>query len=272
MHIYSRMEPCATDNSFPMNFKDLTFSNSIGMKFRYVCSDASLVGCPMDEHKRSPIDLDVDSAISIDPFWIAETVTTQFQYYLVTGLLPSYFSEILSSLEETNYPVESVSWDDSNRFCQLLSELPLEKLMHRKYRLPTEVEWEVAARAETVTPFTYGMDLTPDLANFDGTFPYIDGAPNNYLGRTSKVRSYTANKFGLFDVHGNVWEWCLDKFTLGSDKNLINSCRVLKGGSWHTYARFCRSASRDAGLEDVGFYDQGFRVVCYLESSPNAKN
>jgi|688.fasta_scaffold43011_2 formylglycine-generating enzyme required for sulfatase activity len=246
-----------------------TFVNSIGMKFRYIHCHSALVGCPVHEHKRLTTDLNRKLAKDLSPFWIAETVITQGQYYTVTNLSPSYFSNKQTHSKDFEYPVDSVSWKDSNRFCDLLSDLPVEKSLFRKYRLPSEIEWEAAARANTTSAFCYGSDISTDLANFDGSFPYIDGPPGQYLGRTSKVRSYPPNAFGLFDVHGSVWEWCSDNFTLDEGSDLMTTCRVLKGGSWHTYARFCRSSCRDAGDPEIGFFDQGFRIVCEISHLSN---
>jgi formylglycine-generating enzyme required for sulfatase activity len=139
------------------------------------------------------------------------------------------------------------------------------------YRLPTEAEWEYACRAGTTTPFHFGKSLSSRQANFDGNHPYGGAEKGPYLARTCKVGSYKPNKFGLYDMHGNVHQWCSDwydkdyykdspaKDPLGPDRGAV---RVLRGGSWIVLGRFCRAADRltnDPGGRD---YNMGFRVAC----------
>ncbi len=235
--------------------------NTIGMRFRLVPAGVADLGSPVTEHKRSPTDLRHRRQIVATPFWFAETPTTQREYAAVTGSYPSYFRRD-EDARTGDRPVESVSWRDARQFCVLLSNLHNEWLAGRSYRLPSEVEWEYACRAGNITAFNVGDDLTPASANFDGTFPYIDGPPGAYLASTTPVRTYSANEFGLFDLHGNVWELCLDSYR--RDALPLGSAipRVLRGGSWHSYGQFCRSAAREATEPDVGYFDQGFRVVC----------
>jgi formylglycine-generating enzyme required for sulfatase activity len=237
--------------------------NAIGMRFRLVPPGVIYLGSPATEHKRSPTDLRYQRQVLAAPFWTAETPTTQHEYAAVTGSHPSYFGRG-DSVRWFDCPVESVSWRDATQFCDLLSNLQEERLAGRSYRLPSEVEWEYACRAGTVTAFNVGDDLTPASANFDGTFPYIDGPPGPYLARTTPVRTYGANAFGLFDVHGNVWEWCFDRYRRDALPHGSAAPRVLRGGSWHSYGIFCRSAAREAGEPDVGYFDQGFRIVCVM--------
>jgi formylglycine-generating enzyme required for sulfatase activity len=235
--------------------------NAIGMSFRLVPPGVAHIGSPVTEHKRSPTDLTHRRQILAAPFWIAETPTTQREYAAVTGSYPSYFRSD-EDARASDRPVESVSWRHATQFCVLLSNLHKERMAGRSYRLPSEVEWEYACRAGTVTAFNVGDDLTPASANFDGTFPYIDGPPGAYLASTTPVRAYHANKFGLFDLHGNVWELCLDSYRRDALPLGSGAPRVLRGGSWHSYGRFCRSAAREATETDAGYFDQGFRVVC----------
>jgi eukaryotic-like serine/threonine-protein kinase len=235
--------------------------NSIGMRFRLVPPGVAYIGSPVTEHRRSPTDLKHHRQVLPTAFWIAETPTTQREYAAVTDSYPSYFSHN-EGVRASDRPVESVSWRDTEQFCALLSKLHQERMMGRSYRPPREVEWEYACRAGTVTAFNVGDDLRPDSANFDGTFPYIDGPPGAYLAGTTPVRSYGANNFGLFDLHGNVWELCLDSYRRDALPLGPAGPRVLRGGSWHSYGQFCRSAAREATEPDVGYFDQGFRVVC----------
>src|SRR5207302_1481786 len=146
--------------------------------------------------------------------------------------------------EKKKLPVDYVSWEDCQQFCEKLGELE-----GRHYQLPSEAEWEYACRAGTTTPFHYGIYLTSTQANFDGRYHY--GKAEDYLQRTCKVGSYRPNAFGLYDMHGNVWEWCSDWFDEDYYKNSprkdprgpdIGEYRVMRGGSWNFDLRLCRSA------------------------------
>ncbi|MGK7904104.1 MAG: formylglycine-generating enzyme family protein, partial [Hormoscilla sp.] len=173
---------------------------------------------------------------------------------------PSYF-------KGANRPVEEVSWHDGVEFCARLS-----RETGRHYRLPSEAEWEYACRAGTTTPFHFGETITPDLANYDGNYTYGSGSKGVYREKTIDVGSFPPNAFNLYDMHGNVWEWCADPlhenyegapgdgsvWESGGD----DSRRMLRGGSWYNYPRNCRSADRDCnapgGRDNYG----GLRVVC----------
>ena len=176
-----------------------------------------------------------------------------------------------------NRPVEQVSWDDAIEFCQRLS-----KHTGRKYRLPSEAEWEYACRAGTTTPFHFGSTITTDLANYAGvdgenkgkTYPgsYGQGPKGEYRKQTTEVGRFSANAFGLYDMHGNVWEWCLDHWhntydgapTDGSAwlSSGESNLRLLRGGSWLNGPWYCRSAGRGRLARDYQLYVIGFRLVC----------
>ena len=174
-----------------------------------------------------------------------------------------------------NRPVEQVSWYDAVEFCDRLS-----RHTKRQYRLPSEAEWEYACRAGTKTPFHFGETITTDLANYRGTSSYGQGPKGVYREETTEVGSFeVANNFGLYDMHGNVWEWCLDDWHgdykgaptdgsawFNSDDNLNDKSRraVLRGGSWFDSPKNCRSASRyyDWAERDNHYDVIGFRVVC----------
>ncbi|PZV16103.1 MAG: hypothetical protein DCF21_10995 [Leptolyngbya sp.] len=174
-------------------------------------------------------------------------------------------------------PVEEVSWDDAVEFCQRLS-----RHTKRQYRLPSEAEWEYACRAGTTTPFHFGSTITTDLANYRGTdwdilgntYPgnYGQGPKGSFREQTTEVGSFPPNAFGLYDMHGNVWEWCQDVWhenyegapTDGSAwlEGGNQTRRPLRGGSWDFYPAFCRSAYRLRFASGYSLNDVGFRVVC----------
>ena len=161
-------------------------------------------------------------------------------------------------------PVINVSWDDAQAYCQWLGGQT-----GTAYRLPSEAEWEYACRAGTSTPFHFGSQMTTDQANFDGRASYNGSAKGEYRQKTVPVGSFPPNAFGLYDMHGNVWEWCRDSWHgdyRGSPddgsawETGSSSDRVLRGGSWFDLPGDCRAAGRGVGAPDYRGYDVGFRV------------
>ena len=200
---------------------------------------------------------------------------------------PSSFSEggrfeaRVAGLDTSRFPVETVSWSDAVEFCTRLSSLPDEKAAGRIYRLPTEAEWEYAARAGTTTPFHVGNVLTGHQANFDGRYPYGASDDGPHMRRPTVVGSYPANALGLHDMHGNVWEWCSDWYSptyyrvrstedpTGPTGYFVR--RVIRGGGWNSFGKFARSAYRRRFGSRAGrcrACDIGFRVaVSVLQES-----
>ena len=203
-------------------------------------------------------------------FWMGQFAITQAQYQKVMGTNPSHF-------QGNQNPVEKVSWDDAVNFCQRIS-----KSTGRSYRLPTEAEWEYACRATTTTPFHFGESITPELVNYDGNYPYRQAAKGTYQGKTTPVGSFPGNLWGLHEMHGNVWEWCLDEWydnynqkpeSLKRDGGIpwtkqssvispLSDNRLFRGGSWLNDAVSCRSAVRYRLAPDSRLLIIGFRVVC----------
>jgi formylglycine-generating enzyme required for sulfatase activity len=161
-------------------------------------------------------------------------------------------------------------------FCRRLSQRT-----GRHYTLPSEAQWEYACRAGTISPFNCGSTISTKLANYDGNYSYANGPKGEYLQQTTPVGSFPANAWGLQDMHGNVWEWCLDHWQenyqharldgrewlyKGAEK--IVATRLLRGGSWGARPRYCRSAYRLYDLPVVADYFVGLRVVC-LPQSPS---
>ncbi|MFM6139925.1 MAG: formylglycine-generating enzyme family protein, partial [Sphaerospermopsis kisseleviana] len=158
-----------------------------------------------------------------------------------------------------------VSWHDAVKFCELLSQRT-----GKKYTLPSEAQWEYACRARTTTPFYFGETITTDLANYNGNHTYASALRGKYRKQTIDVGTFPPNAFGLYDMHGNVWEWCFDNWvdnynsapTNGSAVTSSSDYKVLRGGSLFSLPDYCRSARR--GFDDARFGDKdvGFRVVC----------
>ncbi|HEU5480484.1 MAG TPA: formylglycine-generating enzyme family protein, partial [Candidatus Tumulicola sp.] len=215
------------------------------------------------------------------PFYLGAYEVTQAEFENVMATNPSSFSragllkDAPDDLDASKLPVDNVTWHAAIEFCRRLSERPSEKQAGRIYRLPTEAEWEYACRAGTTTAFHYGDSLTSSQANFNGEHPFGDDAKGPFLNRTAIVGSYEPNAFGLYDMHGNLNEWCLDRFERDyynrspSDDPpgpLEGASRVIRGGDWYSDGRDCRSAFRYADIPDGRFYALGMRIVCELSS------
>jgi len=222
--------------------------------------------------------------VTIEPFWLGQYQVTQAQWKFVAKLPqvnkelnpdPSRFKGNGSTSLTNNRPVEQVSWYDAVEFCDRLSNHT-----KRQYRLPSEAEWEYACRAGTKTPFHFGETITTDLANYNGNYTYGQGPKGVYREETTEVGSFeVANNFGLYDMHGNVWQWCLDDWhdnytdapadgsaLFSSDDKLSDKTgrAVLRGGSWLYNPRYCRSAYRYDDFRGNRYSNIGFRVVCVV--------
>ncbi len=215
--------------------------------------------------------------VTVPSFFMGKYPVTQAQWRFVAQL-PQVNRKINSKpsrFQIDNLPVQLVSWYDAVEFCDRLS-----KYTGRPYTLPTEAEWEYACRAGTTTPFHFGETITGDLANYRASNTFADEPKGECRERTTPVGQFPPNAFGLYDMHGNLWEWCLDDWhsnykgapTDGSpwfdseDDNLDQKTgrAVLRGGSWISYPTVCRSACRHDSLagRDIIFSYVGFRVVC----------
>jgi formylglycine-generating enzyme required for sulfatase activity len=158
-----------------------------------------------------------------------------------------------------------VSWNNAVNFCQKLSQKT-----GKNYKLPSEAQWEYACRAGTTTPFYFGESITPDLVNCDGEYAYAAAPKGQYREQTTDVGTFPPNAFGLYDMHGNVWEWCEDDWQENYINAPINGSalisrskrKLVRGGSWYRYPEDCRSAYRTYNLLGSNGYAIGFRVVC----------
>ena len=209
--------------------------------------------------------------VTVQSFFMGKYLVTQAQWQAVASL-PQVNCELNpdpSHFKGNDRPVESISWYDAVEFCDRLSGLT-----GRHYRLPSEAEWEYACRAGTTTPFHFGETITPNLANYGGNYTYGSGSKGDDSEQTTDVGSFqVANAFGLYDMHGNIWEWCTDHWhnnykgapVDGSAwvKNNDNSSRnrVLRGGSWCNEPGYCRSAFRDSSNPVGRDKNIAFRVV-----------
>jgi sulfatase modifying factor 1 len=245
-------------------------TNSIGMKLVLIPAGKFLMGSPKDEIGRNNDEAQHRVEIT-KAFYLGMYEVTQKEYRTVMGKNPSYYSrdgagkaKVKDVTEEdlAEFPVECVSWKDAQEFLEKLNNRPAEVRSRRKYRLPTEAEWEYACRGGTSSSkaFHFGDSLTSDQANFEDT----------NLGRPCKVGSYKANGFGLHDMHGNVYEWCADRYDQHYyAKSLLKdpsgpssgSGRVSRGGSWNYNAGNCRSPFRDRFAMETRNEYLGFRVA-----------
>jgi formylglycine-generating enzyme required for sulfatase activity len=216
--------------------------------------------------------------VTVSPFFMGKYPVTQGQWRAIASRAdlkvnldldpePSYFKEPYQDIDRWQRPVENVNWYAAVEFCERLS-----KLTGRNYRLPSEAEWEYACRAGTTTPFYFGETITPKLANYYGDYTYGDGPIGECRNQTTPVGQFPPNAFGLYDMHGNVLEWCADEWhsdyqyapTDGSiwlNGNKYQS--PLRGGSWANGPINCRAAIRNFYLwRDDHYFMIGFRLVC----------
>jgi eukaryotic-like serine/threonine-protein kinase len=231
------------------------------------------MGSPANEADRSN-DEGPPHQVTTTGFNMGKFEVTQAQWRAVASL-PKVGRDLdpdPSKFKGDNLPVEQVSWEDAMEFCVRLSEAN-----GRTYRLPSEAEWEYACRAGTTTALAFGETVTPELVNYDGNYPYGSAANGSAAKGTYRETTTAAgsagypNAFGLYDMHGNLWEWCMDYWhesysgapTDGSSwqRGGDASLRVLRGGSWYSSASSCRSASRRRLSPDYRDDNLGFRVV-----------
>jgi formylglycine-generating enzyme required for sulfatase activity len=251
------------------------FVNTIGMRFRRIPAGKFFMGSPLGEEARAEEQFQHEVEIK-RPFYLAVFETTQAQYEHIMGEKPSRYGQ--PGLEHL-FPVERVTWEDATRFCDQLSRRTEEKRAGRRYRLPTEAEWEYACRAgdskKESAPFYFAkptFSLGEGQAGFDGN-PYGGGKKGKLQLETRTVGSFQPNAFGLYDMHGNVSEWCSDWYSKGyyADSPGVNpvgpkegEVRVIRGGSWYSTGTECRAARRGSGKPDVKNDEIGFRVVLIM--------
>jgi formylglycine-generating enzyme required for sulfatase activity len=229
----------------------------ITQRCRWICPGTFGMGSPPEEPEREDGETLHEVTLSRG-YWLADTACTQALWWAVMHDNPSHFKG------DPHLPVENVSWDDVQVFLKQLNEA----VKGLEAGLPSEAQWEYACRASTQTPFSFGRQITPEQVNYDGNHPYGRGKKGEFRMRTVPVKSLPPNGWGLYEMHGNVWEWCADWYgEYGSEEQTDpvgppeGVRRVLRGGSWHRGGRDCRSADRDGGEPVARFIITGFRLA-----------
>ncbi|HWG45533.1 MAG TPA: SUMF1/EgtB/PvdO family nonheme iron enzyme [Gemmataceae bacterium] len=238
----------------------VTLVEGVDMTFAWIPPGTFLMGSPASEADRH--DDETPHRVTLTRgFRLGIHAVTQGQWQAVMGDNPSHF-------KGDDRPVEQVSWDDSQAFCTKLGQL-----VGKRFRLPTEAEWEYACRAGTTTPFFFGETIGTDQANYDGNYTYGRGKKGGYRRKTTAVGRFPSNAWGLFDMHGNVWEWCQDGYGAYPQNDIKDpqssnngDARVLRGGSWYDgYPDWCRAACRGWNAPGDRDYILGCRVVLCLD-------
>jgi len=224
---------------------------------RWIPPGEFMMGSTVSEPERNE-DETQHRVVLTQGFWLGETACTQALWQAVMGDTPG-------RIKGDDRPVASVSWQDCQAFIAKLNA----DVAGLDLLLPTEAQWEYACRAGTTTPFHFGDAISTDLANFNGNFPYNNGPSGENRAQTVPVKTFPCNVWGLYEMHGNVWEWCADRHGPYPQKTVVDpggpeegEARVLRGGSWFGYGRFLRSAVRAKGGPAVRFDVNGLRLAC----------
>ncbi|MFM7470608.1 MAG: formylglycine-generating enzyme family protein, partial [Nodosilinea sp.] len=204
-------------------------------------------------------------SVTLTAFSLGKYPVTQAQWRAVAALpqIKLKLDPDPSHFQDDSRPVEQVNWHEAMEFCDRLSAHT-----GQPYTLPSEAQWEYACRAGTTTPFHFGETITPDLANYNGEYTFGSGPKGVFQHETTDVGSFPPNSFGLYDMHGNVQEWCLDHFHdsyNGAPDDgsawVTGGFPMLRGGSWNDDPWDCRSAFRVNNIPDFRYFNRGFRVV-----------
>ena len=274
----------------------VAFENSVGMrlvlipagKFKMGSRDSAAevakrcampnaqAGWFQDEHPRRQVTL-------TRPFYMSIHEVTQEAYQKVTNPNPDENAKKAldaypAEYKGANMPAGNVAFNDAEKFCNTLAGLEAEKEEGRKYYVPTEAEWEYACRAGTETPFSFGEAASTKQANYHGDYTYGDGQKGENRQKPVTAGSLPPNPWGLHEMHGNLSEWCSDKYDKygraaetdpkGSEKG---NARILRGGSWRSYPGACRSAFRHRNEPGMRSYNIGFRICCAAVKEPEAE-
>jgi formylglycine-generating enzyme required for sulfatase activity len=268
--------------------------------FVHIKGGTFMMGSPESEVGR--YDGEVQHQVTVSSFYMSKYEVTQKEWYdVMETTLRQQLDKRSFKLdnlggEGDNYPMYSVSWLDAIEYCNkrslkegLMPAYTIDKSLKDRnnkydyfkeewivtwnknangYRLPTEAEWEYACRAGTTTPFNTGNNITTDQANYDGNYPYNNNAKGIFRETTTPVGSFAPNQWGLYDMHGNVWEWCWDwygDYVSGSQVDPVGPSagadRVVRGGGWRSSAGYLRSVNRLRGYPNSRYDNVGFRVA-----------
>ncbi|MXS84033.1 formylglycine-generating enzyme family protein [Nitrosomonas oligotropha] len=224
--------------------------------FRWCEPEMFLMGSPENEPERNENELQHQVTLT-KGFWIADTPVTQALWEVIMGGNPSRF-------KGEELPVENINLEDVQTFITKMNDLKAEL----KLCLPTEAQWEYACRAGSTTPFSWRDQINSTLVNFNGNLPYNNGSPSEFREQAVAVKELPCNDWGLYQMHGNVWEWCQDWFANYPAEPVIDpkgpesgDSRVLRGGSWNFRGRICRSASRFPYNPSLRHSTFGFRLA-----------
>ncbi|MBL8460455.1 MAG: formylglycine-generating enzyme family protein [Zoogloea sp.] len=242
---------------------DITLGKAL-QRFRWIEPGEFVMGSPEGEVERQDREGPQHVVRVTEGFWLAETACSQGVWESVMGSNPSYFKE------DPLNPVEQVSWDDVQGFLREVEK----RVPGVKVALPTEAEWEYACRAGSETAFSWGDGIDPSRANYDGTDSYADGPTGEYRAKTVPVKSFDPNAWGLYQMHGNVDEWCSDGMREYDGASQVDprgpegeAPRAVRGGSWIYLPHWLRAASRDHWLRGERNHDLGFRFSLRSTSS-----
>ena len=265
---YAKIDKNLKITKYPGETEGFTedLGNGVILEMVKIPGDSFIMGSPKNE-KESRDNERPQHQVNIQPFFMGKFQVTQEKYQAITG-------QNFSRFQGKKRSVEKVNWYDAVEFCEQLS-----KLTGKEYRLPSEAEWEYACRAGTTTPFHFGETITTELANYNGNYTYGTTPKGVFRGTTIDVGSFPGNPFGLYHMHGNVWEWCLDDwhdnykgapkdgsawFDENNNLSQKQGRAVLRGGSWFGNPGSCRSASRkdlNRNIRSLNHLNVGFRVV-----------
>lgn len=243
--------------------KTITVADDVTMELVLIPAGAFHMGSPVSESKRHTDEGPVHQVKITKPFYMGKHEVTLKQYEALLGVHEK------AGFRGPQLPVENVEWPQALMFCNLTA-----KQVGSKLRLPTEAEWEYACRAGTTTEFNTGYKIEPDQANYQCTKSYQGSVTQSLYKKTVNVGSYAPNAFGLYDMHGNVWEWCQDVYNskfygISPDADPVNQghkgSRIIRGGSWNSPPKNMRSADRDRRIPDADRNNIGFRVVMEIE-------
>ncbi len=250
------------------NYFSENLGNGIILDMVQIPGGSFLMGAAKGEEGASDDEYPQHS-VTVPEFWMGKFAVTQEQWQAISQL-PKVKIDLTnpnpSRFKGVNRPVERISWNEAIEFCDRLS-----RKTKNKYRLPSEAEWEYACRAGTITPFHFGEAITTDLVNYCGNYTYANAPIGESRNKTIDVGCFPPNAFGLYDMHGNVWEWCMDTWHGSYDRAPNNgrawldghsNARIIRGGSQCGFPLLCRSATRAHLVQTIYDGDLGFRVIC----------